>query len=68
MLPSANQIEADGPLEAREKSCGYEVLLPISKVVCDRVTLLGNAGLRSFFDWRDISPPPTAWEPSPFMP
>src|SRR5262245_1440816 len=50
VLPSANQIEADGPLEAREKSYGLEVLLPISKIVSDRVTLNGNVGLRSFFD------------------
>jgi hypothetical protein len=31
-------------------SFGYELLLPISKVVTDRVTLNFNAGLRSFFD------------------
>ena len=50
VLPAANQIEASGPLEAREKSYGYELLLPVSKIVSDRVTLNGNAGLRSFFD------------------
>ena len=49
MLPSADQIEASGPLEPREKSYGYELLLPVSKIVSDRVTLNGNAGLRSFF-------------------
>jgi hypothetical protein len=50
VLPSADQIEASGPLEPREKSYGYELLLPVSKIVSDRVTLNGNAGLRSFFD------------------
>src|SRR6185295_8547914 len=50
VLPSADQIVASGPLEAREKSYGYELLLPVSKIVSDRVTLNGNAGLRSFFD------------------
>jgi hypothetical protein len=50
LLPSADQIEASGPLEPREKSYGYELLLPVGKIVSDRVTLNGNAGLRSFFD------------------
>src|SRR5262245_24781904 len=50
VLPSANQIEANGPIEPREKSYGYELLLPVSKIVSDRVTLNGNVGLRSFFD------------------
>jgi hypothetical protein len=50
VLPSADQIEASGPLEPREKSYGYELLLPVSKIVSDRVTLNGNAGRRTFFD------------------
>jgi hypothetical protein len=45
ILPSDNPVEGIG-----EGSFGYEVLLPISKIVSDRVTLHGNAGLRSFFD------------------
>src|SRR4029077_21151665 len=67
VLPSADQIVASGPLEAREKSYGYELLLPVSKIVSDRVTLNGNAGL----DPSSTSPatrrPPTAWAAAPSM-
>ena len=31
-------------------STGYQINLPVSKIVTDRITLHGNAGLTSFFD------------------
>lgn len=33
-----------------EGSTGYQINLPVSKIVSDRVTLHGNAGLTSYFD------------------
>ena len=33
-----------------EGSFGYELMLPVSKIVTDRITLNFNAGLRSMFD------------------
>ena len=67
MLPSADQIEANGPLQPREKSYGYELLLPVSKIVSDRVTLNGNAGLRFFFDVAGHKPTATGWAAAPSM-
>ena len=45
VLPSNHSLDGIG-----EGSFGYELLLPVSKIVTDRITLNFNAGLRSMFD------------------
>lgn len=45
ILPTGNREKGTG-----EGSVGYEIMLPFSKVVSDRVTLHANAGMTSFFD------------------
>jgi len=45
ILPASEAVEG-----IEEKELGYEFLLPISKVVTDRITLNANLGFRSFFD------------------
>lgn len=45
ILPTGSRINGTG-----EGSLGYEILLPFSKIVSDRVTLHANAGMTSFFD------------------
>jgi hypothetical protein len=37
-------------------SAGYQINLPVSKIVADRVTVHGNAGLTSYFDINGRSP------------
>jgi hypothetical protein len=45
ILPTGNEREGTGT-----GSYGYQINLPVSKIVSDRVTLHGNAGVTSFFD------------------
>ncbi len=45
ILPSGNAAKGLG-----SGSLGYEVLLPFSKIISDRVSVHANAGLTSFFD------------------
>jgi hypothetical protein len=45
ILPTGSESKGLG-----EGSFGYELALPISKIVSDRITLHGNLGFRSFFD------------------
>ena len=45
ILPSGSEEKGTGA-----GSAGYQLLLPISKIVTDRITLHGNAGLTSYFD------------------
>lgn len=45
ILPSGSADKGTG-----SGSAGYQLLLPISKIISDRVTLHGNAGLTSYFD------------------
>ena len=45
ILPSGNAHKGTG-----SGSAGYQLLLPVSKIVSDRVTLHGNAGMTSYFD------------------
>lgn len=35
---------------------GYQINLPVSKIVAPRLTLHGNAGLTSYFDWHGHQP------------
>lgn len=48
ILPSGGPDRGDG-----NTSVGYQVNLPISKIISNRVTLHGNAGMTSFFDVAD---------------
>jgi hypothetical protein len=45
ILPAGNRDKGTG-----EGSVGYEVLLPFSKIVADRVTLHANAAMTSYFN------------------
>lgn len=45
ILPSGSEEKSTG-----SGSAGYQLLLPLSKIVTDRITLHGNAGLTSYFD------------------
>ena len=40
-------------------SYGYQINLPVSKIVSDRVTLHGNAGITSYFDVHGRQPTAT---------
>lgn len=51
ILPSGNTEK-----ELGNGSLGYEVLLPFSKIVSDRVTLHANAGITSYFDVQGRQP------------
>lgn len=45
ILPSGDREKDTG-----NDSLGYQINLPVSKIIADRVTLHGNAGLTSYFD------------------
>jgi hypothetical protein len=45
ILPSGDRDKGTG-----EGSLGYQINLPVSKIITDRVTLHGNAGMTSFLD------------------
>jgi hypothetical protein len=45
ILPSGSAGKGTG-----SGSAGYQLLLPVSKIISDRITLHGNAGLTSYFD------------------
>ena len=51
ILPTGNENKGLG-----NGSVGYQVLLPFSKVVSDRVTLNANAGVTSYFDVQGHQP------------
>ena len=51
ILPTGDEARGLG-----NGSTGYQFNLPISKIVSDRVTLHGNAGLTSFFDMSGRQP------------
>ena len=51
VVPSGNRAKGLG-----ENSLGYDVNLPFSKIVADRVTLHANAGMLSFFDVDGLQP------------
>jgi len=51
ILPSGDEDKGTG-----NGSYGYQVNLPVSKIVSDRVTLHGNAGITSYFDVQGRQP------------
>jgi hypothetical protein len=52
ILPSGGSVAKDLGID----SFGYQVLLPFSKIVSDRVTIHANAGVTSFFDVQGHQP------------
>ncbi len=51
ILPTGDRTK-----ELGNESFGYQINLPVSKIVGDRVTLHGNAGLTSYVDVEDQQP------------
>jgi hypothetical protein len=51
ILPSGDEDRGTG-----NGSYGYQVNLPVSKIITDRVTVHGNAGVTSYFDVQGLQP------------